>query len=135
MHIENDGSGIVEQKNGNMKRRNVNHIMSDDELRIIDNFKFRKATFEQFCDLTYLMVQEGQMSFGDYALITLNPELPPQKESADPDHFFLTKKDSHGNRNWMKELMYRAERQKQIGDTEGYKRYREIIHQINEFIH
>ena len=99
---------------------------------ILENFNINKANHKQFCEYAMALTEKGVLTFREYAIITFNPELSPQKKISS-ENYFCTKKDSKGNVNWLKEFEARASRAKKYNNEDLYQLYSDVLNKIRTF--
>jgi len=99
---------------------------------ILENFNINQASHQHFCEYAMGLTEKGVLTFREYAIITFNPKLSPQKKISSKN-YFCTKKDSKGNINWLKEFEARASRAKKHDNEELYQLYLNVLSKIRTY--
>jgi len=91
----------------------------------------RRASFSDLCSISRGLYETGEISLKDHVMLTFNPELSPQwnevSKGKENPHYFLTKADSLGRRDWIKEYEARVEADRRIGNSLGYKNNQTVL--------
>lgn len=90
-----------------------------------EQFDIRRASFADLCSISRGLYETGEIALKEHAILTFNPESSPQwnevSKGQENPHYFLTKADSLGRRDWIKEYEARVEADRRIGNVLGYK--------------
>lgn len=87
-------------------------------------YNIRSATFDEMCEVANKLYEAGQLTFKEFAILTLDPSKSTQ--SVKPNRW-VTSSDQYGRRDWIAEWEARVERDLEMGNSLNYENNQRIL--------
>lgn len=87
-------------------------------------YDIRNATFDELCEISLKLYEEGQISLKDHGILTFNPSKSPQTPGLTIN---LTPASPEGRMDWIAEYEARLKRDLEINNLLGYANNQKIV--------